>query len=106
MLWTSGGKETALNMVFMYTTNSLKYEWWDEVTLLIWGDATCLSSEDVEVQEKIRQAKQAGVRVIACKKCAENLGLVEALEALGVEVFYTGVLLTEWLQSGQKLLTI
>lgn len=109
VLWTSGGKETALNMVFMYTINALKHEWWDEVTLLIWGDATQLSSQDTEVQQAIRQAQEAGVKVIACKKCAENLGVVETLETLetlGVEVFYTGTLLTEWLQSGVKLLTI
>jgi hypothetical protein len=97
---------TALNMVFMYTINSLKYEWWDEVTLLIWGGATHLSSEDADVQAIIRQAQEAGIHVIACKKCAENLGVVETLEALGVEVFYTGTLLSEWLQSGVKLLTI
>lgn len=106
VLWTSGEKETALHMVFMYTVNALKYEWWHEVTLLIWGAATQLSGQDAEIQERIRQAQAAGVRVLACKKCAENLGLVDALEALGVEVFYTGALLTEWLQSEDKLLTI
>ena len=106
VLWTSGGKETALHMVFLYTINALKYEWWDEVTLLIWGDATLLSSKDQDVQEKIHQALESGIRVIACRKCAENLGVVETLESLGVEVFYTGTLLSDWLQSGVKLLTV
>lgn len=106
VLWTSGEKETALNMVFMYTLNSMKNDWWDEITLLIWGAASRLSAEDPEIQERIRSAKQAGIRVVACKRCLENLDLVAPLEALGVEVFYTGTLLTEWLQSGVKLLTV
>jgi hypothetical protein len=46
------------------------------------------------------------VRVIACRKCAENLYVVEELEKLGVEVFYTGEFLTNWLKSGERVLTI
>jgi hypothetical protein len=106
VLWTNGEKDTAINMVFMYTINSLKYTWWDEVTLLVWGAATRLVSEDAEVQSYIQKAKEAGVRVLACKKCAENMDVVAVLEGLGVEVFYTGTLLSEWLQSDIKLLSI
>ena len=30
ILWTSGDREVALKMVFMYTYNAKKYGWWDE----------------------------------------------------------------------------
>jgi hypothetical protein len=106
MLWTNAQKQTVHNMVFMYSVNSMLHGWWDEVTVLIWGEPARLSAEDAEVQADIARAKEAGVRVIACKACAENLGTVDALEKQGVEVFYTGVFLTDWLKSGDKLLTV
>jgi hypothetical protein len=106
VLWTSGDKETALNMVLMYTTNSRLHAWWDEVTLLVWGAASRLAAGDEDVQAGIAAARRAGVRAIACLACAQNLGVVEALQAQGIEVFYTGQFLTDWLKSGDKVLSV
>jgi hypothetical protein len=106
VLWTSGEKETALNMVLMYTTNSKLHAWWDEVVLLVWGAASRLVAEDTDVQAGIVTARQAGVRAIACLACAQNLGVVEQLQQQGIEVFYTGQFLTEWLKSGDKVLSV
>ena len=106
VLWTSGEKLTAMNMVMMYTYNAKAQGWWPDITLLIWGAASRLVAEDQEVQERVTAACDAGVRVIACKKCAENLGVVAALEGLGIEVFYTGEFLTAWLKSGDRILSI
>lgn len=106
VLWTSGERETALNMVFMYTVNSRRFDWWGEVTVLVWGAATRLAAEDAAVRARIAEARAQGVRVIACKACAENLGAVEQLESAGVEVFYTGTFLTDWLKSGDRMLTV
>jgi hypothetical protein len=106
VLWTSGEKLTALNMVLMYTYNAKAHDWWSDITLLIWGAASHLVAEDREVQEQVTAAREAGVRVIACKKCAENLGVVEVLEGLGIEVFYTGEFLTAWLKSGDRILSV
>ncbi len=106
ILWTNAQKETVHNMVFMYSVNARLYGWWDEVTVLIWGEPARLAAEDAEVQADLARAKDAGVRLIACKACAENLGVADTLKGLGVEVFYTGVYLTDWLKSGEKLLTI
>ena len=46
VLWTSGEKDTALNMVFMYSLNAKLKGWWDEVTLLVWGASTKLLGTD------------------------------------------------------------
>ena len=48
----------------------------------------------------------AGVTVSACKACADQLGVTDALSELGIEVKYWGEPLTELLKSGEKLLTI
>ncbi len=106
ILWTSAERETALHMVLMYATNARKKRWWPEVVLLIWGASARLAAQDTDVQVQLRQAHDAGVRVLACRRCAERLGVVEGLERLGVEVFYTGEFLTEWLRSGDAMLTV
>jgi hypothetical protein len=105
VVWTSGDREVAEHMVFMYTLNSRLKEWWPQVTLLIWGPSQRLLTEDADLQAYLARMQQAGVRTIACKACANEYGLADKLEALGVEVFFTGTFLTEWLQSGRKMLT-
>jgi len=46
------------------------------------------------------------VTVSACKACADQLGVTEALEEVGIEVKYWGEPLTEVLKAGEELLTI
>ncbi len=106
ILWTSDNKEAAVNMVFMYAKNSKIRGWWPEVTLLIWGPSAALVTRDNEIQNHIQSLQQEKVRVIACRKCAENYNIVPDLEKLGIEVFYTGEFLTNWLNSNKKLITI
>ena len=36
VLWTSGDREVALKMVFMYTLNAKLKGWWEEVILIVW----------------------------------------------------------------------
>jgi hypothetical protein len=106
VLWTNDNPITAEKMVFMYTINSLKHGWWENVTLIIWGATAQLVSEDANIQAKIKEALDAGVHVTACKACADQLGVTETLENLQVEVKYWGQLLTEVLKNNEKLLTI
>jgi hypothetical protein len=106
VLWTNDNPITAEKMVFMYTTNSLIHDWWEKVTLIIWGAATKLVSEDDNIQKLIKEALEAGVHITACKACAEQLGVKEILEELNIEVKYWGGPLTEVLKSDEKLLTI
>jgi hypothetical protein len=106
ILWTNGDPITAEKMVFMYGVNSLRRGWWKVVTLIIWGAPAKLSAENPGIQTKIREALDAGVHITACKACADQLGVTEALERMNVEVRYWGEPLTEVLKSGQTLLTI
>ena len=106
VLWTNGEKETALNMVLMYSTNAKLHGWWDEIVLLVWGAASRVAAEDSDVQAHIVAARQAGVRVIACIACARNLGVVDPLQQQGIEVFPTGQFLSDWIKSGDKVLSV
>jgi len=106
VLWTNDNPITAEKMVFMYTINSLIHGWWEKVTLIVWGAPTKLVSEDADIQNKIKEALEAGVHVTACKACADQLGVTETLKQLGIEVKYWGMPLTEILKNGEHLVTI
>lgn len=105
VVWTSGDREVALKMVFMYGGNAQKQGWWENVTMLIWGPSQKLLAEDEELQERMAAMGELGVRFVACKACADSYPVTEELEKLGVEVFYTGQFLTDWLQSDGSVVT-
>jgi len=106
VLWTDDNPVTVEKMLFMYTVNGLKHGWWEKVTIIVWGASAKLASENSKVQGLIRDAIEAGVHITACKACADQLGVGETLEKLGIEVKYWGIPLTDVLKSGESLLTI
>jgi hypothetical protein len=105
-LWTNDNVITAEKMVFMYGINSKSRDWWDEVTIIIWGATVKLVAENKMIQNLIEQAKLEGVHVTACKSCADQLGVTEILEGLDLEVIYQGLVLTQILKDDEKLITI
>lgn len=106
ILWTNGDATTAESMLMMYATNAMKRNWWDEITVIIWGEPNHLIKDSEVIREKIKTAQEFGVKFSACKACAENVGTVDLLLELGVEVKYWGVGLTEILKDNERLLTI
>lgn len=106
ILWTNPNEITAEKMVFMYARNSKLRQWWDEVTVIIWGATVKLVAESKSVQDEIAILNNVGVHVSACIACAEQLGVKEKLQDLGIEVKPWGEPLTEILKQNKKLLTI
>jgi len=106
ILWTNDNVITAEKMVFMYGINSKKREWWEKVTIILWGAPVLLACNDTTIQEKIEEAQLEGVHITACRACAEQLGVAEKLEEMGVEVIYWGSPLTKLLKNDETLLTI
>ena len=106
VLWTNDNPVTAELMVFMYTINSLKHGWWEKVTLIIWGATAGLVARDAGIQKMIQEALAAGVDITACKACADQLGVADALRELNIEVKYWGLPLTNILKGNEQLLTI
>jgi len=105
VVWTSGDREVALKMVFMYTYNAKKNGWWDTIRFIVWGPSSKLLSEDAELQEYIQRMKKVGVEVFACKACADLYGVTDKLAKLGLEVKYIGEDLTSMLQKNWTCLT-
>lgn len=99
VVWTSGDKEVAKNMVFMYTYNAKKNGWWKTVNLLVWGASSKLLAEDQELQDYLLKIKEAGVALFACKACADIYGVSDKLSSLGIDVKYMGAPLTQYLKN-------
>lgn len=106
VLWTSGDRDVALKTVCMYAFNAKIWEWWNDITLIVWGPSVKLLSEDEELQAELKKMMEAGVVVKACKACADQYGVSEKLEELGVDVKYTGKEFTDYIKEGRHVLTI
>jgi hypothetical protein len=105
IVWTSGDRDVALKMVFMYTYNCKKRGWMDQVRLLVWGPSAKLLTEDKELQDQLGGLKGEGVELYACKACADMYGVSDALTALGIDVQYTGTMLADAQKDGWHVLT-
>ena len=99
IVWTSGDRDVALKMVFMYTLNAKRRGWANEVELIVWGPSSKLLSHDVELQEQVAAMQEVGVVLKACKACSDSYGVSDKLQELGIEVKYMGVELTELISS-------
>jgi hypothetical protein len=106
VLWKTDSIIDIEELSVPYVFASKKNKWWDEVSVIIWGASQKLVSENKNIQAYIKQMLDKGIHVHACKKCADDLCVSDRLSKIGVDVLYTGVLLTEFLQSDAKVLTI
>lgn len=108
VIWTSGDREVALKMAFMYTLNSKRFKWgWKNVTLVVWGPSSKLLVADKELQERLSKMKDAGVNLLACKKCSDLYGVSGDLRRLGIEVKYMGKPLTDYLRDNNyRVITV
>ena len=105
VVWTSGDKEVAMKMVYMYTYNAKKQGWFDEVRFLIWGPSSRLLAADKELQEYLGRMKEEGVELLACKACADMYGVSDRLAEMGVDVQYMGRPFTDMLKSDWATVT-
>lgn len=105
VLWSSGDREVAHKMVFMYTVNAKKKGWWKEVIFIVWGPSAKLLAEDTELQEQVREMDERGVVLEACKKCSDMYGVSDKLVELGIDVKYMGEPLTSYLKQGMSTIT-
>jgi len=105
ILWTSDNPEVAKSMVFMYAGNAKRFNWFGEITLIIWGPSAKLTAENEEIQKEIAQMKEAGVKIEVCIACAQMYGVDGKLRQLGYDVKGMGRPLTDYLKQNYKILT-
>lgn len=106
ILWTTDNKDTVLNMLTMYAVNSKTNNWWQNVNVIIWGASAKLAGADPQVQTEIKEMIDQGVTIEACKDCCDTFGVTGKLTELGINVRYMGEPLTNYIKTGQNILTI
>ena len=92
-------------MCLMYATNALKKQWMDQVRVIFWGPSQLTLIKEKDIQEKVKEFQALGGEAWACKRCSEDLGVVDPLERLGIKMDYVGALLTSMLKEGWHQLT-
>ena len=105
VIWTSDNPETARSVAFMYTGNAMRFKWFNDVTLIIWGPSAKLAAENEAIQKELAQMKDAGVKIEACIACAMMYGVDGKLRQLGYDVKPMGPVLTDYLKRNYKVLT-
>jgi len=105
IIWTSGDRDVALKMVFMYTLNSRLNGWWDDITFIVWGPSANLISHDYELQEYLQRIKEQGIKLEACITCANMYGVAQDLLDMGIDVKAMGPVLTQYIKEGRNILT-
>lgn len=107
VVWKSDNDIDINSFITPFAVNSKKNNWMDDVEVLIWGASTDYIKDNVNAQEKVRKMIETGIKVKACKYCADQCSASKTLESLGVEVVYTGVYLSEKLNDvTYRVLTI
>ncbi len=105
VLLTTGEKEVAMRMLFIYLMSARSMGWWDEIHLLIWGPSAKLVADDPEIQEEIDLTLQSGITVEACIGCTTTYGITEKIQSLGIGTRYLGEELTHALKGEGKVIT-
>ncbi len=95
VVWKSDNEIDIHNFVVPYVYNSKKHNWFSEVNLLIWGASQEKIMENTVIQQRVKNLVKNEVNVHACKMCADNIGVTELLEGLGVNVMYSGAYLSD-----------
>lgn len=105
IVWKTSNITTIETFVLLYATNAKKHGWFDHVDVIIWGDSQNVVATNQKIQNMLNKSIREGVTFYACKYCADHLDITPKLESLGINVMYTGTLLTERLKT-QHVLTL
>ena len=101
----SGDREVALEVGLVYPLNAAKKGWMDEVKVIFFGPSEKVVASDAEVQARVKEILEQGVEVLACKWCADRMGITEKQEAAGIKGVDVGSIISDLLKEGWASLT-
>jgi hypothetical protein len=105
VILSSGDREVALEVGLVYPLNAAKNRWLDEVKVIFFGPSEKVAAYDPEVQERLKELRDIGIEVMACKWCADRMNITGKLEELGIRVVYVGPIISQLLKDGWASLT-
>ena len=93
-------REQALEVGLIYPLNCAKNKWLEDVKVIFFGPSKKLAAYDSQVQERIKEIKGYGGEVLACKWCADRMGITALLEEQGITVVYVGPVISQLIKDG------
>ncbi|MBW6478443.1 MAG: DsrE family protein [Bacteroidales bacterium] len=104
IFWTNADVIFAENMVLKYTKAAKVENWFEQVTLIIWGPSAKLTAENVKIQKELHELQEAGVFIEVCSVCADAYDVKDILTGIGLDVKPMGMPVTQYVKSGAKVL--
>lgn len=95
IVWKSDSYHNIELFIKPFALNSKKKEWFHDVEVLIWGISSLRVKGFKSAQNIVKEMISTGIKVGACKYCADKTRATKKLESLGVNVFYAGEYLSE-----------
>jgi hypothetical protein len=106
VLWKTDNMIDIQEMVIPYLNHSFKMKWWDVIEVIVWGASQKVVAENFDIKVDVEAMIHDGIKFAACKSCSDNLCVSNQLTELGIDVIYTGQLLTQRLQDDEyKVIT-
>ena len=105
VLWSSGDPEVAEKACLMYTQAAKRFNWFNEVILVVWGPSEKLLAENESIREKINEMQKDGIKVEACIACSNMYGVTGELKACSVDVKGMGGTLSNYLKKGYSIVS-
>ena len=93
-------REQALEVGLIYPLNCAKNKWLEDVKVIFFGPSEKLAAYDSQVQERIKEIKGYRAEVLACKWCADRMGITALLEEQGITVVYVGPVISQLIKDG------
>ncbi len=84
----------------MYAVNATKYQWLDDVKLILFGPSEDLLLRDEDLQELLREFHRYEKTAVACKFLADREGSDAGLKDLGLDVSYVGEMISNLIKEG------
>lgn len=98
--------DSILKFPLLYGGVSIPRGYWKRVHIMFWGASIKPAASNNDVREKVVAMQKDGVEFSSCVVCAEQYGVVDKLEKIGIVCNHTGELFTEALKNDKSWATV
>lgn len=98
--------DSIMKFPLLYGGVSIPRGYWKRVHIMFWGESIITLHETEKLQNMVEDMQGVGVEFSSCVVCAEEYGVVDELEALGIPCEHTGELLTQALKDDETWATM
>lgn len=106
VLWTSVSEDNFFNMITPFALTSQEEEWFREVVVLIWGGSAQTIAKVPAIKSELGIFKEKGITVKCCQQCAEQYGIEDDLEKLGIDLVKMSYVFKDYMKEGARIVSV